>query len=273
VSHAVDGDTLAVVYPDGRGDRVRVLGIDTPEITMEGNTGEKFPGVNNPVILADWGERARAFAADRLEGQQVTLTTDCLAGTRDRYGRFLAMVTTGDGADFGALLLSEGFARTYVQESFARKDQYLAIESSARTARKGLWADETLETPALPRSVSIVRVVYDAPGDDRSNLNGESVTLMANANQPVSLSGWTLAESGGVEYRFGGRTLIPSVPVTIHTGQGTDNATDLFWGLSTPVLGNEKDRVTLRDASGTVVDTFSWNETSLPAKPPRTNQS
>jgi hypothetical protein len=41
--------------------------------------------------------------------------------------------------------------------------------------------------------------------------------------------------------------------VTVHTGSGTDTATDRYWGYGSPVWNNDGDTATLRTADGTVV--------------------
>ena len=75
VLRVVDGDTLDV-KDDHRGRlRVRVLGIDTPEIHRPGWS------------VGCWGPEAERFATETLTGQRVILTADPTQDANDRYGR------------------------------------------------------------------------------------------------------------------------------------------------------------------------------------------
>src|SRR3954451_16257396 len=73
VTHVVDGDTVDVQLGN-RIERVRVIGIDTPE------RGEC------------WAPQATAATRSLAQGKAVTLVGDATQDTRDRYGRLLAYV-------------------------------------------------------------------------------------------------------------------------------------------------------------------------------------
>ncbi|MDD1716169.1 MAG: lamin tail domain-containing protein [Methanolinea sp.] len=267
VLEAIDGDTLAVRFAGGREEKVRILGIDTPETSDEGNMGGEYTGITDPEFLTVWGTTAAGFTASLLEGKTVRLSGDCQAGDRDPFDRILAYVATPEGNDFGALLLEKGYARTYTAESFSCRDHYITLEARSRVAGSGLWQEGTATSPATPlpsaastsgRPVSVVTVHYDAAGDDRNNMNDESVEF--SAGEAVNLAGWTLSEGGGITYTFGAINLSPGSHLTLHTGTGTDTTIDLYWGLSSPVLGNDSDSVILRDSDGRVVDTYRWGD-------------
>lgn len=75
VLRAVDGDTLDV-RDDTRGRlRVRLLGIDSPEVHKPGWS------------VGCWGPEAAQFTADSLTGQRIALVTDPGQDSHDRYGR------------------------------------------------------------------------------------------------------------------------------------------------------------------------------------------
>lgn len=124
-----DGDTLRARLADGRRERVRVIGIDTPELRpRDGGSPECF---------------ARA-ATERLSKlvlrRGVRLEPDREA--RDRFGRSLFYVRrAADDVDVGAVLLREGFAQTLeVRPNTARAGRYAGLEREARRARRGRWA-------------------------------------------------------------------------------------------------------------------------------------
>lgn len=117
----VDGDTIEVMV-DGRQEKVRILGIDTPE------RGERFY------------EKARLNLESLCAGRQVSLQPeDGRELKRDKYGRLLAYVHAGDGIDVGAEQLKAGLARMYRKEDFGLWDQYLALEAEAKQKRLGIW--------------------------------------------------------------------------------------------------------------------------------------
>jgi len=103
--------------------------------------------------------------------------------------------------------------------------------------------------------VHISETRFDAPGDDRQNLNGEWVRLTNQGDGPVLIAGWTLSDrtSTGL-YVFPAFVLLPSSSVTVYTGAGMMNDTALFMGRSEPVWGNSGDEAILRNGAGTIID-------------------
>src|SRR5919201_4912325 len=72
VTKVTDGDTIHVTYQD-HDERVRLIGVDTPEVPWYGGKGECF------------GVEAGLYARSRLTGRTVRLAFD--VARRDRYGR------------------------------------------------------------------------------------------------------------------------------------------------------------------------------------------
>jgi micrococcal nuclease len=117
VERVADGDSFTC--RDGR--RVRLIGIDTPELAQ----GES-------------GRRARA-ALSRLAppGTSVRLERDI--APRDRYGRELAHVWNGSRLVNEALVL-EGWALLYtVPPNVKYAERLERAQKKARTAGAGLW--------------------------------------------------------------------------------------------------------------------------------------
>jgi micrococcal nuclease len=126
VIRVVDGDTLLVRLASGKRERVRVIGVDTPEDVAPGR----------PVQC--WSRRAAAFTKQALEGRSVTLVPG--RERRDRYGRTLAYVSRPDGFDLEVELLRGGYARTLtIAPNDDRARRYAALERAARRAGAGLW--------------------------------------------------------------------------------------------------------------------------------------
>ena len=127
VVHPVDGDTI-VVDIDGAEERVRFIGIDTPESVKPDSPSECY------------GPEAKARTAELLpEGTLVRLERDVEA--RDRYERLLAYVIRDeDDLLVNLLLVEEGYAeaRSY-PPNVARQGELDRAEAEARAGGKGLW--------------------------------------------------------------------------------------------------------------------------------------
>lgn len=129
VTHVVDGDTVDLEFGDGRTERVRLLGIDTPE-TVKPNT---------PVQC--FGPEASAHTKELLAtGTGVLIQRD--AEARDRYGRLLAYVwRRQDGLFVNRDLVVGGYARTLaIAPNNAHRADLSAAAADARGAGTGLWA-------------------------------------------------------------------------------------------------------------------------------------
>jgi micrococcal nuclease len=127
VTDVVDGDTLTVELA-GRRERVRLIGIDTPESVAPDRPVQCF----GP-------EASLALTGLAPEGTRLRLVLD--AETRDQYGRLLAYAYRADDELFlNRWLVAEGFAATMVFEpNTAHAAEFAALESAARTAGRGLW--------------------------------------------------------------------------------------------------------------------------------------
>lgn len=136
VSHVVDGDTVDLRFGEGT-ERVRLLGIDTPE-TVKPNT---------PVQC--FGPEASARTKSLLApGTGVRVARD--AEARDRYGRLLLYIyRSTDGLFVNEALVAEGFARTLsIAPNTAHASELSAAAASAERAGRGLWS--RCAPPAAP---------------------------------------------------------------------------------------------------------------------------
>ena len=139
VRFVFDGDTIEIER-DGRRERVRLIGVDTPE-AHDSPKLERLAarGQDRDAILA-LGRRATAFTRERLLGRRVELELD--VEPRDRFGRLLAYVWLPDGTLFNATLLEAGQARLLtIPPNVRYVDRLVPLEQAAREARRGLWGD------------------------------------------------------------------------------------------------------------------------------------
>jgi micrococcal nuclease len=127
VERVVDGDTV-VVRVAGRRERVRYIGVDTPESVKPGTPVQCFA-------------KAAAAANRRLvAGRRVRLVAD--AEARDRYGRALAYVyREPDGLFVNAELVRRGYARVLtIPPNVAHAAQLRRLAARARRNEQGLWS-------------------------------------------------------------------------------------------------------------------------------------
>lgn len=119
----IDGDTIEVLM-EGRRERVRYIGIDTPEV---------WP----PDQVQCYGPEASVRNAQLVGGQSVELESDLT--DRDRYGRLLRYVWIGE-TFVNAELLVEGFAQVTTYPPDVRYvELYRDLQRQARQAGRGLW--------------------------------------------------------------------------------------------------------------------------------------
>lgn len=111
-----DGDTITVMRL-GRGEKVRLYGIDCPE------KGQAF------------GNRAKQFTSDMVFGKEVLVKTHGY----DKYGRILGDVFTTDGKSLNQELVRAGFAWWF--RKYSNDANLERLEEEARAQKVGLWAD------------------------------------------------------------------------------------------------------------------------------------
>ncbi|MFC7044529.1 thermonuclease family protein [Halobacteriaceae archaeon GCM10025711] len=141
VTAVVDGDTVDVRFRDGSTERVRLLGVDTPEVRAD-NTPAEFEGVPDTDAgercLRDAGTDASEYATQTLDGETVTVAVDPASDRRGDYGRLLAYVFV-DGRNVNYRLVEQGHARVY-DAPFSLAERFYRAESDAQAARRGVWA-------------------------------------------------------------------------------------------------------------------------------------
>jgi micrococcal nuclease len=125
VTTVVDGDSIHVLI-GGRTERLRLIGVDAPEIEHRDQPAECF------------GEDSALFTRRSLEDRRIRIEFD--VERRDRFDRLLAYVFFG-GELFNETLVAEGFAieRSY-PPNLAHQEVLRKAEVEARVERRGLWS-------------------------------------------------------------------------------------------------------------------------------------
>ncbi len=136
VREVASGTQLTVVSPDQGNLRVRLVGIDLPELPRMNSAGRSVDG-------QPFGREAADYVRDLLLGRQVQLETY----GKDRAGRLLSVVWLGD-INVNLTLVKEGLA--WVAPSLTVTNVRFALEVAERQARVGgygLWALPVPEPP------------------------------------------------------------------------------------------------------------------------------
>ena len=131
VTRVVDGDTIDVNV-DGRTERVRMIGLNTPE------------SVDSDRPVQCFGIEASSFTKDLLTNQTVLLESDPTQGDADQYDRLLRYVWLTDGRMVNLELIGGGYAAQYTFDNpYKYRDIFVAAERNARDMDAGLWAPMT----------------------------------------------------------------------------------------------------------------------------------
>jgi len=135
VKRVVDGDTLALE----NGERVRLIGIDTPEI-HESNKLYRDSRKSGQDLrtIKEMGQQAYNFTKSLVEGKRVRLEFDI--EKTDRYKRLLAYVYLKDGTFVNAEIIKQGYASiaTY-PPNVKNVDLFTKLYQEARENNRGLW--------------------------------------------------------------------------------------------------------------------------------------
>ncbi len=174
VSNVVDGDTLA----SAGGEKVRLIGIDTPELGREGAPDEPF------------ARAAQAEVQRFLGGGSAEVQVLPGIEREDRHRRLLAHVFDGDGRNLSEHLLRQGLAyQVTVPPNERFSDCYQGAESEARSLQRALWSLPPLAAANLPKDVEGFRriagwvgAVVKGKGVTRIDLDGALTLRIANAD-------------------------------------------------------------------------------------------
>lgn len=147
VASVIDGDTVIL----SNGEKVRYLGIDTPECREHTKNG--WVEIDQPFSL-----EAREFNRRLVEGKTVRLEFDKVK--RDKYGRMLAYLWV-DGKLVNEELLKEGLAFVFFiwpNERYANR--FCSAQIEAMKSKKGLWSIESIIPPEqAPEFKDMVKLV------------------------------------------------------------------------------------------------------------------
>ncbi|MFZ5365730.1 MAG: thermonuclease family protein [Patescibacteria group bacterium] len=164
VTRVIDGDTIEI---EG-GERVRYLGIDTPETVDP----------RKPVQC--FGVEASRKNKELVEGKNVRLEKDI--SDKDKYGRLLRYVYVDPSTGSGQVvfvnleLVKLGFATSYTYPPDVKhQTEILAAEAEARRENRGLWSACPLASPTVSSPSPSGKISADCNIKGNISSSGEKI--------------------------------------------------------------------------------------------------
>jgi micrococcal nuclease len=127
ISRVIDGDTIEFNC-NGKKEKIRIIGIDTPETVHPRKPVECFG--------PEASKKMKEFALNK----KVALKKSKTSNNRGRYGRLLRYIEI-NGKDIGAELIKQGYAFSYKKCSHDKFKRYNQFEAEAKENAIGLWSD------------------------------------------------------------------------------------------------------------------------------------
>ncbi len=141
ITKIVDGDTFGVIY-NGKNEKVRLIGIDTPEAKKNKKAYKDSKRSKSDVEkIVGLGLKSKEFVKSIVKvGDNLKVEFD--VKERDQYGRLLVYLYLKNGEMLNNFIIKEGYASplTYppnVKYVEMFKNSYI----KARENNKGLWAE------------------------------------------------------------------------------------------------------------------------------------
>lgn len=138
VTYVVDGDTIHVRL-GGRTEKVRLIGVDTPELPR-----------------GCFAAQAKAETARLVAGKVVALRADRTQADRDAYGRLLRHVVLADRTLLAHRLISAGLGREYTYaRPYIGQPTFRNAQARAITAKRNIWSARC--ATSAPRPLTTTR--------------------------------------------------------------------------------------------------------------------
>ncbi len=234
---------------------------ETEVITPEYDVG--FMVLQGDVVIVPFGkemaligvkapEKNESYfkeSVDKLKslvvGKNMTLYHD--VKDMNSYGRYSRYVFVDD-VFVNEVMIRSGLAK-FVSEAPNTEYDNILYEAQVDAVTKLLCLWKNLEDdPCL----FVAFFNYDAYGVDEYNLNDEFVTFRNICKAKIDLTGWTVQDSAEM-YIFPKFVLGSEAAVTLHSGQGQDSETHLYWNNEVSVWDDESDTLYLRNPNGDVI--------------------
>ncbi|MEY7999430.1 thermonuclease family protein [Clostridium sp. Mt-5] len=212
VTHHTDGDTIGVTLENGQYEKVRFIGVNTPESTTKHE---------------QYGEEASNYTKSQLYGKTVYLESD--VGNTDTYGRLLRYVWIEPPTEitedeirnkmFNAILAYNGYAEQMtVQPNVKYAEYFREFCASARENSRGLWTINPNGTTkgdgiSAPSSSSSASSTSSSNNQKTSTIQQQAPTQSSTTNQSETVY---VTKTGEKYHRAGCKYLARSqIPISL----------------------------------------------------------
>ena len=232
--------------------------IDGDTIETDNHQKIRYIGINAPELGQPYGEDAKNFNDNLVNGKTVTIIFD--QQTKDQYGRMLGYIYV-ENIFVNKVLVEKGWAISEaIPPNTLHKEDFLQAEKQAHQKCQGLWADTCM--PKVVSCIKIVTIHFDAAGIDDINLNDEWIEITSSCPNVLSLSGWLLKDSSAQNnYVFSDISLDPGKSLKLHSGCGTNSVSDIYWQCPQKqhaIWNNTGDEAMLFDSHGKLLSDYSY---------------
>lgn len=117
-----DGDTINVINEDGKKVKIRLYGIDAPEIKQA------------------YGKESRQCLEDMLKNKNISFAVE----DKDKYGRIVATIYV-DNINVNYEMIKKGCAWSYFQYSKSLRNEFAQFK--AKYSNIGLWSQDNPQAP------------------------------------------------------------------------------------------------------------------------------
>ncbi len=219
VTRIIDGDTVELA----NGQRLRYIGIDTPEMSGDCYAWE-----------------AKQKNAELVLNQWVKLVKD--VSETDRYGRLLRYVYVGSGPDevfVNAELVRQGYAFAYTYPpDVAFADLFVQLQQEAREAERGLWSACVTLTPTETATATPTETGTWTPTPTATETPTSTWTPTATASATEApTSTWTPTHVPSATGTWTPTVTGTWTPTRTNTATCTLTRTPAFTRTWTPTLG------------------------------------
>ena len=176
-----------------------------------------------------------------IDNSQDTTTKS----TNYTYDRIILTDTSDYAGDSGVFRFDTEYGLNY-DETVAVSDHYPVYAE--------FWIDRDDDNSSASTNGSNQNMSSTVQITDLS-LDEEWVKITNTGTSSISLTGWELKDEGDkYTYTFASFSLESGSTVTVHTEQGTNTATELYWGSGRPIWNNDGDTARLYNINGNLVD-------------------
>ena len=199
--------------------------IDGDTIVLEDNRHIRLLNINAPEKNTPLSARSIAFVK-QFENKSVEID---ITGT-DKYNRYLARIYTPDYLNLN--LISLGLASKFLVDQ-NELSKFTEAEKNAITLGLGIW------------NKSVYFGCFESKIDQL-----KEIVYLKNHCQNISMSGWEIKDESRKIYKFRNISL---GEIRIHSLNGKDNSTDLFWNNKGSIWNDDRDSLYLFDDKENIV--------------------